>query len=317
MTRASAITHYHLPITKTLLALTLLLAAALPLRAEVPTASTRPAQLDGVKIIQLLGHKVPGDIQFHDEHGNTVTLAQLQSGRPVVLALVYFSCPALCTVILNDMLSTLKVMPLTLGKDYDVWTISFDPRETPAVASAKHDEYVRAYDHTKYFGNAAPLGNTGANWHFLTGDQANITRLTQAVGFHYKWDAASQQFYHPAGLTILSPDRTISRYFFGVNFEPTDLRLSLDEAAHGKVGSITDTILLCCYHYDPTTGRYGLAVVRLLQIFGALTILVIGGGLAYLFHIDRRRTRALLPASTRSAPASVSLGSPAPGRPYE
>ncbi|HVX84897.1 MAG TPA: SCO family protein [Phycisphaerae bacterium] len=307
MTRASAITHYHLPIAAILLAAALLL-SALPAHAEVPTASTRPAQLSGVKIVQLLGHKVPGDIQFRDENGNTVTLAQLQSGRPVVLALVYFSCPALCTVILNNTLSTLKVMPLTLGKDYDVWTISFDPRETSAVASEKHDEYVRAYDRTKYFGNAAPVGNTGPNWHFLTGDQANITRLTQAVGFHYKWDAASQQFYHPAGLTILSPDRTISRYFFGVNFDPTDLRLSLDEAAHGKIGSVTDTILLCCYHYDPTTGRYGLAIVRLLQIFGALTILVIGGALAYLFHIDRRRTRALLAAAHDSPRHTLRLG---------
>jgi protein SCO1/2 len=294
--------------TFSLLLSALLLLASLALSAAAapaPVASdAKPAILRDITIDQKLGQKIPDDLTFNDESGKPVTLGQLRTGRPVVLVLVYFGCPSLCTVVLNDTLSTLSIMPLTLGKDYDVWTVSFDPRETAALARAKKAEYVHTYDHTKGFPLDAPL--TVDNWHFLTGDQANIARLTNAVGFRYKWDEQSKQFYHPAGLTILSPDLTISRYFFGVRYEMTDIRLGLLDAGRGKIGSLTDTILLFCYHYDPSTGRYSLAITNILKAFAAVTVLVIGGALAYLFHLDRRRTRALLtriPPAARPAPA--------------
>jgi protein SCO1/2 len=292
--------------TRTLLAL-LLLSFALALSARAQTPSTaKPSSLSDVTITQNFGQKLPDDITLVDESGKPVTLAQLKTGRPVVLTLVYFGCPSLCTVVLNDTLSTLGTMPLTMGKDYDVWTVSFDPRETAALARAKKAEYVHTYNHTKGFPLDAPL--TSENWHFLTADQANITRLTQAVGFHYKWDEQSKQFFHPAGITILSPDATISRYFFGVHYEMIDVRLALLAAGNGKVGSFTDQILLYCYHYDPSTGRYSLAILRILEVVAAITILAIASALAYLFHLDKKRTRALMPSTKSALPV---------GGPYE
>jgi protein SCO1/2 len=286
-------------------ALLLLAALALPALADPQAASSaKPSILQDVTIEQKLGQKIADDITLNDETGKPITLGQLHTGRPVVLVLVYFGCPSLCTVVLNDTLSTLSTMPLTLGKDYDVWTVSFDPRETSSLARAKKAEYVHTYNHTKGFPLEAPL--TADNWHFLTGDQANITRLTRAVGFHYKWDEQSKQFYHPAGITILSPDAAISRYFFGVHYEMLDVRLALLDAGQGKIGSLTDTLLLFCYHYDPSTGRYSLAITNILKIFAALTVLTIGGALAYLFHLDKQRTRALLaklPPAAKPAPA--------------
>jgi len=190
------------------------------------------------------------------------------------------------------MLSTLKVIPQLIGDQYEVWAVSFDPTETPALAAEKKHGYVASYTRAR-----AGAVNASASWHFLTGDAANIAALTKAVGFRYRFDDATQQFIHPAGLMLLTPEGKIARYFFGIDYDPTDLRLSLVEASHGKIGSFTDKILLFCYHYDPTTGKYGLAVANTLRAGGALTLLLLGAFFTFLWRADRRRTKRLLALS--------------------
>ncbi len=226
------------------------------------------------------------DITFHDETGGTVRLDQLRTGRPIVVALVYFNCPSLCTVVLNDTLNALRVIPQHIGEQYDVWTISFDPKETPQLAAQKKESYVKSYVRTRPEAAMAASG-----WHFLTGDQASITRFTDAVGFHYKWDPPTNQFVHPAGILILTPEGKVSRYFFGVDYDPTDLRLSLVEASGGKIGTFTDDLLLFCCRYDPSTGKYTLAITNALTIAGGLTVALLAAGMVWLWRTDRRRTR--------------------------
>jgi protein SCO1/2 len=271
-----------------LVTLSLLLPTLLA-RAQTPTTL-----LQDVGITQNLGTTIPPDITLHDEQGHPITIRDLQragGGKPVILSLVYLKCPMLCTLVLNDLLSTTTMIPQTLGDDYDVWTISFDPKETPALANAKKIEYLKAYNHVK---NAGAVAESG--WRFLTADEPNIRRLTQAVGFHYKWDDASQQYIHPAGIMILTPNATLARYFFGINYDPTDIRLSLVEASANKIATPTDRLLLFCYHYDPTTGKYGLAVANTLRLSGVLTLLALGSLIALLWRHDRRRTRRLAAA---------------------
>jgi protein SCO1 len=202
---------------------------------------------------------------------------------------VQYQCPSLCSTILNDLMATLKVIPQDIGTEYDVWTVSFDPKEDAALAREKKKGYVQTYLRTR-----PEAVNTSGGWHFLTGDQENITRLTEAVGFHYRWDEPTQQYIHPAALTMLTPEGRISRYFFGIDYKPLDLRLSLVEASKGKIGGLTDAILLFCYHYDPATGRYGLAVINALKVGAALTLCLLGLGMWWLWRVDRRRTRKLL-----------------------
>jgi protein SCO1/2 len=252
-------------------------------RSETPTAL-----LQDVGITQNLGTTLPADLVFKDEHGHPIRLKDIQRGKPIILSLVYLKCPMLCTLVLNDLLSTTKMIPQTIGDDYDVWTISFDPKETAALAAAKKAEYLKAYNHVKNAGTVAEDG-----WRFLTGDEANIRKLTQAVGFRYKWDETSQQYVHPAGIMILTPEAKIARYFFGIDFDPTDIRLSLVEASANKIATPTDRVLLFCYHYDPTTGKYGLAVANTLRAAGVLTVLALGTLIVLLWRHDRRRTRRL------------------------
>ncbi len=227
--------------------------------------------------------------------GEAVHLADLERGKPIVLVLVQYGCPSLCTVELNGMLGTFKVIPQNIGDQYDVWAVSFDPSETPKLAAAKKRDYLHDYTHTR---PAAIHASEG--WHFLTGDASQIQKLTDTVGFHYRWDDHTQQFVHPAGLVILTPQGAISRYFFGVDFEPTDLRLSLVEASGGKIGAITDQVLLFCYHYDPSTGKYTFAVGNALRVGAALTVLLLAGAMGMLWRADRRRTRRLLKIAAES-----------------
>jgi protein SCO1 len=274
------------PLSPCLLVTLSLLLPTLLARAQSPTTL-----LQDVGITQNLGATIPSDITLHDEQGHTITIRDLQRGKPVILSLVYLKCPMLCTLVLNDLLSTTKMIPQTIGDDYDVWTISFDPKETPALANAKKIEYLKAYNHVKNAGTVADSG-----WRFLTADEPNIRRLTQSVGFHYKWDDASQQYIHPAGIMILTPNATLARYFFGINYDPTDIRLSLVEASANKIATPTDRLLLFCYHYDPTTGKYGLAVANTLRISGIMTVLALGALITLLWRHDRRRTRRLAAA---------------------
>ena len=221
----------------------------------------------GVGIDQRLNEQVPLDLQFRDETGKSVKLGQYFGGKPVILAMVYYECPMLCTLTLNGLVRSMRALPFELGNQYAVVTVSFNPRETPALAAAKKKEYLANYAH--------PGGENG--WHFLTGDEASIQQLTKAIGFHYNYDQESGQYAHAAGLVMVTPEGRIARYFYGVEFSTRDLRLALDEASANKIGSPVEAILLFCFHYNPLTGKYGLLISRVLQLAGAATVLLLGG----------------------------------------
>jgi protein SCO1/2 len=234
--------------------------------------------LQNVGIDQKLGAMVPADLAFKDEAGRDVRLGDYFGKRPMVLVLVYFQCPMLCTMVLNDVLRTIRAMSENLGSDFDIVTVSFDPADTPSLAKLKKENYLAQYDR--------PGGEAG--WHFLVGSQQSITALTSAVGFRYVWDPQFKVFAHASGIMVLTPQGKISRYFYGIDYAPQDLRLALLEAAGGKTGSLADEVLLYCFHYDPATGKYGWAINRALKIGGALTVLILGLSIAMLLRHDRR-----------------------------
>jgi protein SCO1 len=240
--------------------------------------SGRPEVLRDVGFDQKLNQQVPLDLVFRDEHGAPVELGSLLAGKPAILTLVYYQCPMLCTEVLNGTLNALKEVPLEMGPDFSVISVSIDPRETPALAEAKQIMYSGLY------------GRRGAvrGWHFLTGDQQQIEQLASSVGFRFVYDAPSKQFAHASGIVVLTPAGRVSRYFFGLQYAPRDLRLALVEASAEKIGSpVVDAILLYCYHYDPVTGKYGLVIRNLLHIAAALTLLILGAALLFLFRQER------------------------------
>lgn len=238
------------------------------------TIGVHPELLKDVKFEQRLNHKIPLDLIFRDEHGHTVELGQYFGQKPVILTLNYFTCPALCTQVLNGLELSLKHIPPSIGKDFNVVTVSIDPTDTTAVAGAKQELYTAMY------------GRPGAaeGWHFLTGAEPEIKQLANAVGFHYAYDPESKQFAHPAGIMILTPDGRLSRYFYGVQYSERELRLGLLAASQGKIGSPIDEALAYCYHYDAHTGKYGLLIARVMQIAGGLTVLIGGIFLFILFR---------------------------------
>src|ERR1700693_5720774 len=234
--------------------------------ARAEKSSETPALLRDVGIEQKLNEQVPLDLAFRDETGRTVALREYFGQKPVILAMVYYECPMLCTQVLNGLLTSLKVLPLDVGKQFNVITVSFNPRENPGLAANKKRVYVGLY--------ARPGAAEG--WHFLTGDEAPIKELARALGFHYAYDKESDQFAHATAIMILTPQGKISRYYYGIDYSPRDLRLSLVEASANKIGSPVDQILLYCYHYDPTTGKYGLVVANVLRAAALVTFLVLG-----------------------------------------
>jgi protein SCO1 len=252
-------------------------------------ASTRPAALREVGFDQNLDQRMPLDTPLVDEAGRIVRLGDYFGARPVVLLFAYYECPMLCTQVINGLASALGVLSLEPGRDFEIVTISFDPRDTPATATAKKAGYMQRYK------------RAGAEtaWHFLTGDPASIDRLTKAAGFRYVWDEQTQQFAHPSGVIVLTPDGRLARYLFGIEYSPRDLRLGIVDASAGKVGSPVDALLLYCFHYNPMTGRYGLVIMRAIRIAGAATILALGG---FIF-IMLRRERTGHPASSTQHPA--------------
>ncbi len=254
-----------------------------PSRAQQPGV---PSVLQQVSITQNLDTQISPDLAFRDETGSTVRLGDFFGRKPVLLSLVYFECPALCTEVLNGELRTMKAISLDLGKDYEAVTVSFEPKDTPALAQAKRDVYAGQY--------ARP----GAvdHWHFLTGEQSAIDALTQAVGFHYVYDAASRQYAHAAAIMVLTPAGRISRYFYGVQFPARDVRLGLVDASGGKIGTPTDHALLYCYQYDPETGKYGLVIMNIVRLFAGLTLAALGLFLFVMFRRERRRGAGALPA---------------------
>jgi protein SCO1 len=225
-----------------------------------------PKPLREIGFDQNLGQQLPLDAQFMDEDGRAVTLGSYYGKRPVLLAFVYYTCPMLCTQVLNAMTATISMLSLDTGKDFDVVLVSIDPRETPAQAAAKKQEYLHRYKHQ----------DATAGWHFLTGTEPEIQRVTKAAGFRYAWDEQTQQYAHPTGIIVTTTDGRPARYLFGIEYGPRDLKLALVDASEGKVGSFVDQLLLYCYHYDPMTGRYGIYVMRTLRIAGVATVLLIG-----------------------------------------
>ena len=249
-----------------------------------------PDALQEVKIEQKLDQQLPLDLVFRDESGREVKLGQYFGQKPVVLAFVYYDCPMLCTQILNGMVSSFRVLPFQIGNEFDVVTISFDPRETPELAEKKKKVYVN-YLPEKMRAGAAN------GWHFLTGDQENIAKITDAAGFRYRYDEKTEQFAHASAIMVTTPHGKLSRYYYGIEYAPRDLRLGLIESSANKIGSPVEQLLLYCYHYDPATGKYGLVVMRVMRIAGVLTLL----GIAAMLFLLKARNRMSPTPKTRGA----------------
>jgi protein SCO1 len=231
--------------------------------ATTRTIAYTPPQLKGVGFDQRLNQQVPLDTVFTDETGKQIHLGDYFGSKPVILILAYYQCPRLCTLVLNGVVQGMLEMPLKLGKDYNVVTVSFDPRETWQLAASKKESYLRRY------------GRPGAKagWHFLTGKEDQIKRLTDAVGFRYRFDPVQNQYIHASGIMILTPGGKTSRYFYGVQYPGRDLRLGLVEASNNKIGSPVDQLLLYCFHYDATVGRYTASIMNIVRVLGVLSIL--------------------------------------------
>jgi protein SCO1/2 len=255
------------------------------------TAADRPGLLAKIGLDQKLDAQVPLDLAFLDEQANPVTLRQYFGRRPVILALVYYECPMLCTQVLNGLVSAVGVLTFDVGREFEIVTVSFNPRETPGLARAKKAAYLERY------------GRPGADagWHFLTGQPEAITRLTDAVGFRYAYDEDTAQFAHATTIIVLTPEGRVSRYFYGIEYAPRDLRLGLVEASRNRIGTALDQALLLCYHYDPSEGKYGVAIMNLVRFGGVLTLAAIG---SFLFIALRRERHAVAPAA-RQTPGRV------------
>ena len=260
-------------------------------RPETGNPSTGlPTALREVRIEQKLDQQLPLDLVFRDESGQPVKLGQYFGQKPVVLAFVYYDCPMLCTQVLNGMVTSFRVLPFEIGKDYDVVTVSFDPRETNTLATAKKQVYM------KYLPERM-RADANSGWHFLTGDQASITQLTDAVGFHYRYDEATKQFAHASGIMVTTPQGKLSRYFYGVDYPARDLRLGLIESSENRIGSPVEQLLLYCYHYDPATGKYGVAIMKVMRIAGVATLL----GIAAMILLLKSRNPKLTEVKTGGA----------------
>lgn len=245
--------------------------------AQSISSNVKPEILDQIGVEQRLDESIPLELTFRDERGETVQLQNYFGEKPVVLTLVYYECPMLCSMILNGLLKSINVLSFDVGKEFDILTVSFDPAETPALAAAKKTSYLSKY------------GRDGADngWHFLTGDQESIKKLTEAVGFKYTKDPLTGQFVHASGIMVLTPTGKLSKYFYGVEYSSRDLKLGLMEAATNKIGSPVDQLLLYCYHYDPTTGKYGVVIMNVVRVAGIATVLTLASFMLIMLRRDR------------------------------
>jgi protein SCO1/2 len=257
------------------------LLASAPLSAQQPqpvAQQPQPVALQGIGIDQKLNQQVPLDLPFRDARGKTVKLGDYFGQRPVVLSLVYYQCPMLCPMALNGALRSFRALSLDIGKDYEVVTVSISPTETPDMAAEKKATYVKQY------------GREGgaAGWHFLTGEQASIQRLADAVGFRYTYDPETGMYSHATAIMVLTPEGRVARYFYGIEYSARDLRLGLVEAGKDKIGTPVDQVLLYCFQYDPTTGKYGLLIMRVLRLAGLATVLALGAFLLVALRGERK-----------------------------
>ena len=246
-----------------------------------PPSNVRPPYLTNVGIEQHLDAQVPADLAFVDDTGRPVHLGDYFGKKPLILNLVYYNCTMLCGEALAGLSGSMKMVKFNVGDEFDVVTVSFNPNETPEIAAAKKKDYLKRY--------GRPSAATG--WHFLTGPAESINALTRAVGFQYQYDPKINQYAHATAIMVLTPQGRISRYFYGVDYPPKDLRMGLVEASQGKIGNAVDAVLLYCYHYDPATGKYGAIVNNILRLGAGLTILILGSLLFILFRLEKAAPR--------------------------
>jgi protein SCO1/2 len=244
-----------------------------------PPSSQTPSVLAEVRFDQRLNQRLPLETRFKDEEGRDVALGDYFGTKPVVLAFVYYECPMLCTQVLNGLTTSLMVLTETVGREFDVVAISFDARETPALANGKKKSNLDRYKRPE----SAP------GWHFLTGDEAAIQAVTDAAGFKFVWDEQTQQFAHPSGIVVATPEGKLARYFFGIEYAPRDVKFALIESSAGRIGNAIEQLLLYCYHYDPATGSYGFVAMGAVRVGGALTVLALVG---FVVVSIRRELRA-------------------------
>ncbi|MBI2822643.1 MAG: SCO family protein [Acidobacteria bacterium] len=276
-----------LPTAFKVLAVVFCLAAAGPARAQLPApgmgaaAGRMPPLLRQAGIEQRLNQQVPLDLAFRDERGRAVRLGDYFASKPVILSFAYYRCPMLCPQVLEGLARSLGVLPFDAGSEFEVLTVSFDPSDTPELAAGRQRQLL-------------PSGRrreAAAGWHFLTGDERSIRALTEAVGYRYSFDPESGQFAHGTGIMVLTPGGRVARYFYGIEYAPKDLRLGLLEASEEKIGSPVDQILLFCYRYDPATGKYSAAVLNIVKLGAALTLLALLALLAALRRSSAGRDR--------------------------
>ena len=257
---------------------TLGLVVAVVVAGTTALAQERPAALREVAFAQRLGESAPLDIPLRDETGAPVTL-RAYTGKPILLVPAYFTCPMLCTLVQAAVVSSLRALAFDVGKEFTVVTFSFDPKDGPDAAAAKKTKYLAEYRRP----------GAEAGWHFLTGDAASITALTDAIGFHATYDEARHEFAHASGIVLLTPQGRIARYFFGVEYAPRDLRLGIIEASTEQIGTVVDQLLLFCFHYDAATGRYSLIALDAVRVGGLLTLAALGGAIAWWLRRERLR----------------------------
>lgn len=244
-----------------------------------PPANVRPPALKNVGIEQHLNQQLPLNLAFQDETGKTVHLGDYFGKKPVILSLVYYRCPMLCSEVLAGMEGSMRALSFNAGDQFNVLTVSFDPKDTPETATEKKLSILKRYKRP----------GAAEGWHFLTGRQDSIDALTKAAGFQYEYDPKTQQFAHTTAIMIVTPEGKIAQYYFGVEYPPSDLRLGLIQASQNKIGNLVDQVILYCYHYDPREGRYGAIVSHILQLGGGLTVLSLGILLVVLIRRDPNR----------------------------
>jgi protein SCO1 len=279
----------HLRIVLLLLLLLLLafpdvLAKSSQARAQEHGAPLEPPQaafLKKVDFKQRLNNQVPVDLTFTNDRGAEVTLADSMNGRPTIFVLAYYRCPMLCNQVLNGVARCVQGVDFEPGKDIEIVVVSFDPSDTVELAATKKEAVVHAFDHDA----------EGDGWHFLVGSDKNVATAADSVGFVYQYDEASQQYAHASGIVVLTPEGRVSKYFYGIDYPTSDVRLGLVEASEGKIGSAVDALLLYCFHYDPLTGRYGLAIMRVIRAGGVMTVAAILGFITVSLRRERKKSR--------------------------
>ena len=242
----------------------------------------KPSILDQVGLDQRLNSQVPLDLAFNDESGQAVQLQQYFGQKPVILILVYYQCPMLCTQVLNGFTGAMNgIVRFNIGREFNVVTVSIDPRDTPQDAAAAKKKYLQRYRRA----------GADQGWHFLTGKKDQIDALAQSVGFRYAWDPEIKQYAHASGIMLLTPDGRVAQYYYGIEYAPRDIQLGLIEASKGKIGNVVDQVLLYCYHYDPRQGKYGAVIFNVLRLSALATVLAVGGFMLIMFRRDSLAAR--------------------------